>query len=66
MERAQANPVGSPAFEADEIAHHVNDVGGVEDLLYCIVVNHIQFCVIGRKLLTVLYHGVGNERLVDT
>ena len=46
MERTQANPVGTAPFEAHKVAHHVNNVGGVENLLYCIVVNHIELVVI--------------------
>ena len=47
MERTEPYPVGTALLEADEVTHHVNDVGGVKNLLYCGLVNHLALLFVG-------------------
>ena len=45
MKWTKTNPVSTSSLQGNKIAHHVNDVGGVKDLLYCVVVYHLElFC----------------------
>ena len=68
VERTQADPVGAPSLETHEVAHHVHDVGRVENLLYCIVVNHLDasilyYCLCRRSHTT---SGIKAWSTVDT
>ena len=62
MEWTQTNPVGATSFEAYKVAHHVDDVGSVKNLLYCIVVNHLFIIELFGFNAT---YGIRNQRLVN-
>lgn len=45
MKRTQADEVDTPAPEGDKILHHFNNTGGVENTVYCVLVDHLRYFI---------------------
>lgn len=65
MERAQTDVIGATAFQADEIADHIDNICRVEYASYCFLINLVHNFILFYNTNLSINHDIANKKSAD-